>query len=116
MPEVLISGYLHTRSESAARRILDRLGRACGLDLRAASLTPRPGQPGEVGFLLTVPWAETTARGAWFDLPARFASVVGRWSTPGPPVETEGRWDFALTSERTSLPGLICLTVEARST
>lgn len=116
MPEVLVSGYLHTRSEGAARRILDRLGRACGLDLRAASLTPRPGQPGEVQFLLTVPWAETTARDAWFVLPARFASVVGRWSTPGPPVETDGRWDFALTSERTSLSGLICLTVEARST
>ena len=76
MPEVLVSGYLHTSAESAARRILDRLGRASGLDLRAATLTPRPGQPGELRFLLTVPWAETTARDAWFDLPARFASAA----------------------------------------
>lgn len=116
MATLLLSGYLRAKRLEKARVLLERLGEAIACDLTAASVERYWRDPALFRFVATVDLGQLSFRDAYFEVPARFASLSGRWSMTVPYSPTEGSsWDFEADTARTSIAGVesVCFHVRA---
>lgn len=115
MASILFTGYLLSKHERSARRILSRLSESTGFDFSGATVERYWKDKSLHRFLSRQDLGDIQYRDAYFDIPAQLSPICGRWYMTVPLVGEGETWSFMGSAMQSPIPGVHSIDYEVTS-